>query len=671
MSVLKSVVTLSLVLFSSSGERAFASFVLSSRDSIVFRPDVERMFNEGLKRFEARDYEGAADLFGQIARQYPSSHRVTAAYIMGAKALFQFGEFRESIRYLDALRERFPESRYIDDAHYTLGLNYLRLGRFVDSASEFVEVLETSPQTELRERAESMLDFVAVSRLEVNQIRAVVNTAHRKETTTLLNVYLAEKVATTGNVHEAIQILQPFASLAGSDPAVRKAQSLLKRLGQGGALKIGVLVPLMQESGQPGAGELGRDLLEGIKFAVERHNAEHLPKVSLVVRDTERDASVAARQMTDLSQQDDIAAILGPVFSNQVFASAGIANARGIPIITPTATSNGIAAIGPYVFQANPDYDIRGRAMAQLAVEQLHAKRLAIVAPVDAVGKLMAESFAGEARRLGVEFFAIQWYESGATDLRTQLAALREQALKLTEPMMVNFSAKMKNTELAKLLQGGVPQKRLDSLVDRGASVSVEFLFGGDGKRIADSLKLPVQRVPIRYDSLGIPVQNIDAVFLPIASPDEIGIVTSQLRYFNFQTQLLGTGDWQDLPELDRNRQYADGVIFSTDYYPDMDDEEYRSFTLGYQGFANKAPSKSSVLGYDAMGMLLDVIRRGAASRTEIANGLSRVTSYAGLHSRISFSDARVNSNLILLQFKNRSVVRLGEIDVAHRRLTE
>lgn len=625
------------------------------------------MFDDGLKRFGAREYEGAAELFGMIARQYPSSHRASAAFVMGAKALFRLGDYQESIRYLDALQERFPESSYLDEAHFVLGLDYHRLGRFSDAVWAFLDAIQRSSHKKLRDRAESILEFVALSKLNVNQLRSLREKAKSEEIRLRLTVIVAEKTATSGDLQEALRILRPIAALSNDLSAVRKAKSLLRRLEQSGELKIGLLLPLMEGSAQPGTAEIGKDLLEGIRLAAERHNSEHLPKVNLVVRDTERDPSVSARQTTDLSEQNDLTAILGPVFSNQVFASAGIANARGIPMITPTATSNGIAAIGPYIFQANPDYAVRGRAMAQFAVRNLHASRLAVVAPVDAVGKLMADSFIDEARLLGVELMYPQWYESGATDLRTQLSSLREQALKLVEPVVVNFIAKMKNVDLIKFSQWGVPQKVLDSLVERTASVPVELLFGKDGRRIADSLKIPSVRMPLKYDSLGIPVQNIDAIFLPIASPDEIGIVASQLKYFNFQTQLLGTGDWQDLAELDRNRQYADGVIFSTDYYPDTDGEEYRQFALEYQKFAQKPPSREAVLGYDAMGLLLNVIRAGAATRDEIANQLSSVRDYAGLHSRVSFSDARVNSSLILLQFKKRSFMWLGEIDVAHQ----
>ena len=87
--------------------------------------------------------------------------------------------------------------------------------------------------------------------------------------------------------------------------------------------------------------------------------------------------------MSDLGDDANVVAVLGPISSDEVFASAGVANAKQVTLLTPTATSNGIAAIGPYVFQGNPDYDTRGRAMAAFAWDRLGARKFAVLAPTE------------------------------------------------------------------------------------------------------------------------------------------------------------------------------------------------------------------------------------------------------------------------------------------------
>jgi ABC-type branched-subunit amino acid transport system substrate-binding protein len=159
-------------------------------------------------------------------------------------------------------------------------------------------------------------------------------------------------------------------------------------------------------------------------------------------------------------------------------------------------------------------------------------------------------------------------------------------------------------------------------------------------------------------------VTTIDALFLPIASAAEIAIVTSQVRYFNFQTQLLGTGNWNDINELDQNRLYANGVVFATDAYWEEIDQQYRNFVRSYRASLARSPTSNAMFGYDAMKLVLRLIRNGATRREDIISALGTVRSFQGVHSKICFSESRVNSCLTLLQFKNRSLKKVGEIDV-------
>jgi len=66
--------------------------------------------------------------------------------------------------------------------------------------------------------------------------------------------------------------------------------------------------------------ECGEEMLNGIKLATDEHNQDAMPKVRLEVRDTERDAGVAAREISLLCAESQIIAIVGPVFSNEVAA---------------------------------------------------------------------------------------------------------------------------------------------------------------------------------------------------------------------------------------------------------------------------------------------------------------------------------------------------------------
>jgi ABC-type branched-subunit amino acid transport system substrate-binding protein len=635
------------------------------QDSLIYRADVERTFQDALSLFRARQFEEADGLFTRITEQAPESHRVTAAYIMSAKSCYRLGEYDKSMSMLKTLRDRYPTSEYVDDAGYTNGLDLYQLRQFLPAAREFLAVRQTSPDTLLQAHAEQMLGVVALAHLRIEELRQLLQEASIPPTRSLLAVRLAEKVLNAGNVSGAENLLRPITALPPTTPFVAEAAALLDRIEKSGILRVGVVLPLMQSSGESTPGGAGEEMLNGIRLAVDEYNAEALPKVNLDVRDSEHDAGVAARQVSELTMDDGILAIVGPVFSNEAFAAANLANARGVPLITPTATFDGIAATGDYAFQANPDFSMRGRAMAQYAYAEKNARRFAVLSATDTVSKLLTNAFIDEVGKLGGQLVDAEWYDPGSTDLRSQLTEMRRRAMALTEHMVVNFAARLRPSDLTKILKLGVPRILVDSLNANGASMDVDSLLGPGGQRIADSLRIPTERTKALYDSLEIPVTTVDAVFLPISDQGEIGIVTSQLRLLNFQTQLLGTGNWYDLNELDQNRSYANGVVFSTDAYWEEVDQRYQQFEEKFRAMFSKAPTSNAMFGYDTMQLLLRVIRRGATRREDIASALSTVRNFQGVHSKISLIDSRVNSWLTLLQFKNRTIQKVGEIDVA------
>jgi hypothetical protein len=290
-----------------------------------------------------------------------------------------------------------------------------------------------------------------------------------------------------------------------------------------------------------------------------------------------------------------------------------------------------------------------------------------VLAPTDPVQKQMADSFITEVKSLGGKMIDVQWYSSGSVDLHTELMALRQKALELMEVPIIDFSAKWKQSQLIKMVACGAKQRSLDSLVERGLTAPVTFLFGERGQQIADSLQFTTRIEHLKYDSLGLPVPNIDAIFVPIASSEEIPIVSSQLKFFNIQAQILGTGDWNDINSLDQNHQYTDGTIYFIDSYVDSTSEKYRSFDAKFRlSNKGKVPGTNVLYGYDVAKVVLQIITQGKSRRADIAAALANVEGFDGLHSKISLSKNRVNTCLTVMQYKGRQIFHIGEIDLSH-----
>jgi hypothetical protein len=138
------------------------------------------------------------------------------------------------------------------------------------------------------------------------------------------------------------------------------------------------------------------------------------------------------------------------------------------------------------------------------------------------------------------------------------------------------------------------------------------------------------------------------------------------LKYYNIDAQVLGTNDWNEPNELDKNNQYTDGVIFFVDSYTNMADEKYRTFVAKYQQtHPNIPPGQNALFGFDVAGMLLKTMSQTNMHRTDIAAALSKVQAYKGLHCQYTFTRQRVNSNLSALQYKSRQILRIAEEDLS------
>ena len=151
----------------------------------------------------------------------------------------------------------------------------------------------------------------------------------------------------------------------------------------------------------------------------------------------------------------------------------------------------------------------------------------------------------------------------------------------------------------------------------------------------------------------------------PISGADEIGIVSSQIVYFHFQTQVLGSGEWNSFPELNANRRYAEGVVFESDTYIDTSGGVYASFQGGFEARFGKKPTKNALFGYDTADMMLRLIGDGAVTREALETALTGLRDFRGIHSRITLASDRVNSALTVLRYEKDEIREVAEVNAA------
>ena len=166
--------------------------------------------------------------------------------------------------------------------------------------------------------------------------------------------------------------------------------------GRGRPFDLGIVLPIAGADGY-----LGQALFNGIRIAVDERNASGTGRpVRMVFRDS-RGTGDGARQAVEGAVAEGADAVVGPLFSDEAEMAGDAAEAAGVVLVAPLATDEAVSQGSRFVFQANPTFPARGRAMARYAVGRLGLDRLGVASQGGTLGADMAAAFATEARRLG------------------------------------------------------------------------------------------------------------------------------------------------------------------------------------------------------------------------------------------------------------------------------
>lgn len=142
-------------------------------------------------------------------------------------------------------------------------------------------------------------------------------------------------------------------------------------------IKIGSVFPI---TGQ--IATFGISSVEATELAFEEINAKGGVlgrQLKLYNEDNQSKAEETATAFTKLIDQVGVVAILGSVASSQSLAGAPIAQAAGIPMLSPTSTNPAVTLVGDYIFRACFIDPFQGQVMAQFAAKELNATKAAMI----------------------------------------------------------------------------------------------------------------------------------------------------------------------------------------------------------------------------------------------------------------------------------------------------
>jgi branched-chain amino acid transport system substrate-binding protein len=184
----------------------------------------------------------------------------------------------------------------------------------------------------------------------------------------------------------------------------------------------------------------GQTVLGGARLAADQINrAGGLLgyKVTVVGVDDESDSDVAVDIAADiqsaLSGDEEVVGVIGHLNSGQTLAAMEIYKDLSLVVITPTASEVSLTQKGyDNFFRANANDTTQARVDAEFLVNQLGAKRVAVIFNDDPYGQGLGQLISGELQALGAEVvlnLQVGVEQSTFPDELPQIAAAQPDAI--------------------------------------------------------------------------------------------------------------------------------------------------------------------------------------------------------------------------------------------------
>ncbi|MDD5766112.1 MAG: penicillin-binding protein activator [Candidatus Marinimicrobia bacterium] len=619
------------------------------------------LFQKGINLYNTEKYFDALTIFQKISIIPASSNRfMSATQMMLIKTYFRLGESDISIVLGKDFEKRFPDSNYLDDVRFTLAEIDLSREKTDDAIIKLLDVLKISDDPVLIAKTKQTIDPTLDIFISTEALKTLRDSTTDNFQKNFLTLKLAEKYHAGGNNKFAKQEMDSMSGIAGNIVLVQQFNETEKYLKsrQNDQYYIGVILPL---SGS--RAEVGSQVLRGVRFALNQFRQTNGKKISAIVLDNQSDMAQSIRQVQFLAKNPRVLAIFGPISSENAIAIAVVANQSRIPMITPTATASRLTSMGPYIFQANLDFENMGGFLGKYAWEVSRVQNIATLSPADEFGKEITDAFCKSIDESGGKILTQQWYSGEPDVLKSQLLSMRQIGKEIKRERLAD---KIRSIEpqLMRLTraQGGwrtditLITKRFDQY-EFYTPDTIYYLTPKEALISTGLMASSEFEIPDR-DSIQYPIDVIDGILLP-SQPGDTKLIVPQMNYYNVNSQLFGSGNWYDQNFLKNNREFAARLKFISDYYLDIESKTYKTFVAQYTKLIGSAPNRFDLYGYDTMTTLLGGMKGNELSRESVKTYLAHMPVYNGISRKISFQGnrPRVNSCAFILGFEN-DVVR-------------
>jgi branched-chain amino acid transport system substrate-binding protein len=155
--------------------------------------------------------------------------------------------------------------------------------------------------------------------------------------------------------------------------------------------------------------------------------------------------------------------------------------------------------------------------------------------------------------------------------------------------------------------------------------------FVASGGEIATEKNFSEGDKDFRAQLTAVKAANVDAIFVP-SYYTEAALIARQARDLGITVPIFGGDGWEDEQLLSIGGDALNGCYYSTHFSAENTDPAVAKFVAKYKARWNgEVPGAFSALGYDAVGVLVDAIKRaGTTDGPKLRDALAATKDYPG-----------------------------------------
>lgn len=359
------------------------------------------------------------------------------------------GNTADALRYYTMALDKFPGNPLRASWQLGRGRALLSLGRLDEALQAAAEALRDAPDAHTKAAARLLTAAIAHRRGEHrNGIETLVMTDQEnldrdeaEEAVELLRELLsrmemdyltAEPASGWTQVFFLLELEQRYAAQGETQKAIMVGMEIDRlfpeaheRYGRPDIVPAeGGFVALVLPLSGTGSAYAER-VRTGVELAFDRNADLYMRTPDLMTFDCTGDSAGVEEIMGSLGANPLCMGVIGPLTSSEALLAAHIAQESSLPMVTPTATSSDLDGFGSYVHRLVVSGGDEAAAVAEYAVRRAGCYSLAIIHEFTSESVSAAEQFSSVIRELGGEIVGMEGYETGATDYRDQINAIR------------------------------------------------------------------------------------------------------------------------------------------------------------------------------------------------------------------------------------------------------